>query len=100
MTFAGKISVLPYGMMTPGTVPREPVERVAFPMCEVCAAIVQRMTWFDDPMTRERVFVAHCHGATDEQRVPLFDIASAMPGSIRLGVAFSTRRVSPDPSPP
>lgn len=41
----------------------------SFPMCAVCQRRVDALYIFSDPTTGQTVFVAKCHGETEETRI-------------------------------
>lgn len=58
-----------------------------WPTCAVCKLPVERMESYVDPITRETVWVASCHGATE--RTALTDTLLESCDKFVGGVAFT-----------
>lgn len=70
--------------------------------CAICARPVDRVEWFDDLISMNRVIIAHCHGSKDEMRLSDRQLLAldkaARRGTILSAVAFSDPEKHPIPN--
>ena len=60
--------------------------------CAKCCRAVDKLEWFDDLASGERVVRAYCHGSVDEMRIDMMTISIdvAMQLNQQVGIAFSS----------
>lgn len=62
------------------------------PMCAVCGRAVERVDVDHDILRNLTIFVARCHGATEEVELTAYDIEGTI-WRCRMGVAFATKEL-------
>lgn len=65
------------------------------PLCGVCGKRVERLDSWREPLSRDWVYVARCHGSEERFRLREHDIVEANGFRLLAGVAFDDRRLGP-----
>jgi|SRR6185436_7124220 len=67
----------------------------ALPSCAKCGTYVEKLSWYTDQYRCERVYEAHCHGATEIVHVSE-QLHYAYENGMQMGEAFAGTKALPE----
>lgn len=57
--------------------------------CAICDKLVDKVSWYDDYLTNERVIKSFCHGQVEEKRIRLETLTREQLKQLELEKAFA-----------